>query len=317
MAGQLLGGRYELVERLAAPGRRVVWAAYDRQAERTVAVQVLAGAGPTAEDAARLVEGARAAAVLAGHPNVLAVLDAGLDNGSAYLVTDHVAGRGLDEVLAADGVPDVARAADWAAQVCAGLAAGHAAGLLHGDIKPANLLLAADGTLRILDFGLAGAGAAQEAAAGADTALGSVPWMSPEQVRGGGAEADHRSDLYAVGCLLHQLLTGATPFGDREVTLQFAAQLREAPVAPGRQRAGVPAGLDALVLGLLAKDPADRPQAAAEVATGLTALAREAEAAPGTSDTPGAAVADAVPAPPAVAGFPAAAHPFADTCTGP
>ncbi|MFC7184760.1 serine/threonine-protein kinase, partial [Kitasatospora paranensis] len=302
MEGQVLGGRYEMGERLGAPGRRAVWTAYDRQDGRTVAVQVLVGAVPAPEELDRAAERVRAAAEGVDDTHLVVVRDLGPVDGGLFLVTDHVAGRGLDEVLAAEGTPAPALAVDRARQVCAGLAAAQAAGLVHGDLKPANLLVTADGTVKLLGLGVAGLRPApgQDGAGGGDTALGSVPWMAPELVRGG-EPADHRSDLYAVGCLLYQLLTGTTPFGHREVTLQFGAHLRETPVPPSRHRPGLPAGLDTLVLGLLAKDPAERPQSAAEVAAQLRGLAVEAAAVagPGAGGFPtGAAVVAVAPAAP-------------------
>jgi serine/threonine-protein kinase len=154
-----------------------------------------------------------------------------------------------------------------------------------------------------MDLGGAGLRPApgNDGAGGGDTALAGVPWMAPERVRGGEQADDHRSDLYALGCLLYQLLTGTTPFGHREVTLQFGAHLRETPAPPSRHRPGLPAGLDALVLGLLAKDPEDRPQSAAEVAAQLGGLAVEtaAVAGPGAPGFPAeAAVVAVAPAAP-------------------
>jgi len=301
MEGQLLCGRYELVERLSSGGAGVVWSAYDRQLDRTVAVKVLAAADLAPQDAERLENEARAAAALPDTPHLATVHDFGHDGGSVFVVMEPVAGRSLDEVLATDGVPGPARATDWARQVCAGLETAHAAGLVHGDIKPANLVLADDGSVRILDLGSAWLHPAQglERLGGANTALGSVPWMSPEQVRGDG-DVDHRSDLYSVGCLLYQLLTGSTPFGHLEATVQFGAHLRATPTAPSRHRAGIPAGLDELVLRLLAKSPGERPGSAGEVAAFLGALAPEigaAAAAGFPAASAAAVVAQPVPVP--------------------
>ncbi|GAA0686468.1 hypothetical protein GCM10010193_45420 [Kitasatospora atroaurantiaca] len=281
MEGQLLSGRYELVEHLSSGGAGVVWSAYDRELGRTVTVKVFAGSDLSPEDTQRLEREARAAAALPDNPHVVTVHDFGHDGGSAFVVMEPVAGRSLDEVLTAGGVPDPARATDWVRQVCAGLEAAHAAGLVHGDIKPATLVLADDGTVKVLDLGSAWlhpAAPGPQRLSGANTALGSVPWMSPEQVRGDG-EVDHRSDLYSLGCLLYQLLTGATPFGHLEASVQFGAHLRGTPAAPSRHRAGIPAGLDELVLRLLAKFPEERPASAGEVAALLDALAPEIGAA--------------------------------------
>ncbi|WP_371501513.1 protein kinase [Kitasatospora sp. NBC_00374] len=306
MEGQLLGGRYELMEHLGSGGTGTAWAAHDRQLDRTVALTVVAEAELSPEDAERLAAEAGAAAALTDHPHLAAVHEFGRDGSELFVVTDRVTGRALDELLAAEGAPGAARAVDWARQICAGLAAAHEAGVVHHHLTPADLVLTEDGTVKILGLGIARLRPARgpEPAGGADTGLGRVPWMSPEQVRGD-QEADHRSDLYAVGCILYQLLTGATPFGHREVTVQFGAHLREAPAAPSLRRAGIPAGLDELVLHLLAKAPQERPESAAEVAALLGTVAAGTTTV-ATAGTTAAATAAHTPAP-RIAGFPATA----------
>lgn len=310
MEGQLLCERYELRERRRSGGAGAAWTAYDREDGRTVVVTVLADLATAPADAERAERAARAAAGLPSHPHLAPAGEVVHDDasGTVFTVTGPPAGRTLEDVLAVDGPPDAARAVEWAAQVCAGLAAAHAAGVVHGRIRPAAVEVGADGAVRVLGLGTsvpATPGTVPGTAPGApeaDTALTDVPWMSPEQVRGG--PADHRSDLYAVGCLLHQLLTGVTPFGHREATVQFGAHLRETPQPPGAQRPGLPPGLDALVLRLLAKAPEERPAGAQEAGAALTALKdRAGETATGF---PVAAVAAVVPqaAPPTPGGSP-------------
>ncbi|MEV8092746.1 serine/threonine-protein kinase [Kitasatospora sp. NPDC085879] len=297
MQGQLLDERYELLERLGPAGAGERWRAYDRQLGTPVEVAVLAEPGGDPQEAARLASAARAAADRPAHPHLVTVLDAGEDpaSGTVFAVLEEVHGRSLEEALAADGAPGAARAAEWTRQICAGLAVSHAAGAVHRDLRPAHLVLAADGTVKLPGL-VVDAPPSGRSDGGPAGALAAVPWMSPELVRGE-EQVDARSDLYAVGCLLYQLLTGRPPFGHREPTLQFGAQLREAPAAPSTLRPGIPAGLDALVLRLLAKEPADRPANAGQVLAQLELLAPEIAAA-GTAD------AQAGPVP---AGFPAAA----------
>ncbi|MEW1911894.1 serine/threonine-protein kinase [Kitasatospora sp. NPDC085895] len=316
MQGQLLGERYELLERLAPAGAGERWRAYDRQLGAPVEAAVLAGPGAAPEEAARLAEAARAAAERPDHPHLVTVLDAGTDpaSGTVYAVLEQVAGRSLEEALAADGLPGAARAAEWARQICAGLAASHAAGTVHRDLRPAHLLLAADGTVKLPGLAVDVPETGQPGS-GPSGALAGVPWMSPELVRGA-EHVDERSDLYAVGCLLYQLLTGKPPFGHREPTVQFGAHLREAPAPPSSRQPGVPAGLDELVLQLLAKAPEERPASADEVLDRLDALGPEVAAAgsgpagfaapahePAAPAAPAGSVGSAVPS----AGFPAAA----------
>ncbi|MFW6694120.1 serine/threonine-protein kinase [Streptomyces sp. MAR4 CNX-425] len=280
MTVHLLGGRYELTERISAGGMGVVWAARDRVLHRTVAVKVLSGAGVAPDAVARLEREARAAAGLAENPHVVTVHDFGRDGDAVFVVMERVAGETLDAVLRAGAPPRPDVAADWVRQVCTALEAAHAAGVIHRDIKPANAILTPDGTVKVLDFGIAlfhprhGLERLSR-----DLVVGSVPWMSPEQIRGG--SLDHRSDLYSVGCLLYELLTGRPPFGDRDAYGQFVAHVTEQPTAPGLVRPGVPPALDALTMRLLAKSPDARPDSAAAVAAELAPLSRGPAAAAG------------------------------------
>ncbi|MFC8538187.1 serine/threonine-protein kinase [Streptomyces sp. NPDC057249] len=183
--------------------------------------------------------------------------------------------RALDRVLAAEGPPAVAHAVNWARQVCVALEAAHDAGIVHRDIKPANAVLGPDGTVRVLDFGIAwfhrDLGLDRISQAGG--VLGSAPWMSPEQARG--EEVGPASDLYSLGCLLHQLLCGQPPFGDRDALAQIVAHAQQVPDPPSAHRSGVPVDLDLLVGELLARSPENRPESAAATAARLGAVARE------------------------------------------
>ncbi|WP_199546696.1 protein kinase [Streptomyces sp. N35] len=300
MTHTVLSGRYRLVERLGAGGMGVVWRAEDLVLHREVAVKTVAGPGVTEQAAARLEREARAAAGLSDNQHVVTVHDFGRDGDTLFIVMALAPGRALDRVLTTEGPPAPARALDWARQICFALEAAHAAGIVHRDIKPANAVLGPDGTVRVLDFGIAwfhrDLGLDRLSQAGG--VLGSVPWMSPEQARG--EEVTAASDLYSLGCLLYQLLTGETPFGDREVLAQIVAHASEVPLPPSARRAGLPAELDRLVSALLAKSPDDRPGSAAETAARLGAIARELGAQETTERSP---------APAAPATLPSAAEP--------
>ncbi|MFJ7158850.1 serine/threonine-protein kinase [Streptomyces sp. NPDC101118] len=297
MRGRLLGGRYRLGKRLGAGGMGVVWEAHDDLLHRTVAVKVLPDTPETPEALARLEREARAAAGLSENRHVVTVHDFGREAGTAYVVMERVRGHTLDELLRRWGPPAPARAVEWTRQVCVGLAAAHAAGVVHRDVKPSNVIVTPDLSVKILDFGIAWFHPALglERLTGG-SAIGSAPWMSPEQIQAG--RIDHRTDLYSVGCLLFELLTGRPPFGDRQLHSQFVAHVTEAPVAPGTVRADLPPVLDELVLALLAKSPDDRPQRAADVAARLGGIAGELGAAATSPHPPGP---PSVPAPPAAA----------------
>ncbi|MEV6161281.1 protein kinase [Streptomyces sp. NPDC052052] len=287
MAGHVLGGRYELTERIGAGGMGVVWSARDRLLHRTVAVKVLSGAGGTPDAAVRLEREARAAAGLSENRHVVTVHDFGRDGDTVYVVMERVSGRTLDAFLRAEGPPGPALAVEWVRQVCAALEAAHAAGVVHRDIKPANVILTPDGTVKVLDFGIAWFHPMHGLERiSRDLVAGSAPWMSPEQIQG--AQMDHRSDLYSTGCLLYELLTGRTPFGDRDTYSLFVAHVTEPVVAPGLLRPGIPAALDTLTLRLLAKSPNDRPGSASEVAARLGAVGRDLGAVATTPYNPSA-----------------------------
>ncbi|MFI6978932.1 serine/threonine-protein kinase, partial [Embleya sp. NPDC050154] len=268
MAVRVLGVRYELVAFVGRGGMGEVWEGRDRVIERRVAVKLLPYDRHDTFGADLFFREARTAGRLS-HAGVVTVFDLGQDpdDGTLYLVMEYVTGRDVGAVLREDGPGPVATAADWTAQTAAALHAAHTAGVVHRDLKPANLMLGPDGRIKILDFGIARYMAATHKSS---KVIGTLAYMPPE--RFDGLPGDPRSDLYSLGCVLHELLTGHTPFQAVGAVAMMAAHVHAAPVAPGRTRAGVPAALDDLVLALLAKDPDHRPASAAEVHQRLAEL---------------------------------------------
>ncbi|MFG3285541.1 PQQ-binding-like beta-propeller repeat protein [Streptomyces sp. NPDC048111] len=236
-----------------------------------MAVKVLPGFAADNQAADRLEREARAAARISDD-HVVTVHDYGRDGNTVYVVMELADGRALDAVLREAGLLGLGQAVDWTRQVCLALAAAHAKGVVHRDIKPANVMIGSGGKVKVVDFGIAWFDPALglERLSRSHAVLGSAPWMSPEQGRGG--SVDHRSDLYSVGCLLHQLLTGRTPFGQRDAVGQLLAHAMETPDRPSARRAGVPDELDRLVLDLLAKEPGSRPASALDVADRLQVI---------------------------------------------
>jgi len=258
----LLNGRYRLDEIIGGGATATIWRAWDHRLDRDVAVKVLdgTGLGRDAGERARLGDEARTLARLS-HPNILAVFDSGVDNGVAYVVTEVVEDRSAARRLA-DGVMSVAEAASVMAQVCDALAAAHAAGVVHGDIKPGNILLGPGRTVRVCDFGIARL-LHTTALTASDIGIGTSCYMSPEQVAG--RPLDGRADLYAVGWVLFRMLTGIAPFvGENAFDVAHRLMHDQLPTVRSR-RADVPEDLDRLVSRLLAEDPAQRPATAAEV----------------------------------------------------
>jgi eukaryotic-like serine/threonine-protein kinase len=311
LEGRILDGRYRLGSLLGVGGMARVYLASDWVLERQVAVKVLSP--PFAQDPVfveRFRREARAAARVS-HPNVVAVFDSGSDAGEHYLVMEYVAGQSLAELLADQGRLAPRRAAELGVEVCAALAAAHAQGLVHRDVKPANVLVGAEGRVKVADFGIVKA-AATVTLTGNGTVLGTAAYLSPEQAQGGPVDA--RSDLYSLGCVLYELVTGAPPFGsgaDSSPVAVATRHLHQPPEPPSAHNPQVDASLDAVVLTALAKDPARRYQSASELQAALErVLAGDAVAAgPGR---PGAAAVPTEPLP----GLPARTGVLAAT-TGP
>ncbi|MEE1737670.1 PQQ-binding-like beta-propeller repeat protein [Streptomyces sp. BE147] len=274
----ILADRYRLVRPLGRGGMGEVWEAQDASLRRPVAVKVisvLAGGGSRADEArARFLREARITAALQ-HPHIVTVHDLGEaatgQGTTPFLVMELLRGEGLDAVVRRGpaGEEDVAR---WGAQVCDALGEAHAAGILHRDIKPANLFVAASGNLKVLDFGIARA--ADASATGdrlTDTGfmVGTAAYMAPEQARG---RPEQRSDLYSLGCVLFELLTGRLPFDAPDTLGYVTAHLHDPPPAPSSVVPGVPAAWDRLVGRLLAKDAGERYESAAVLADELRRL---------------------------------------------
>ena len=255
--GVALGHRYELEERVGAGGFSDVWRARDLTLDRTVAVKVLHAAYvQDAEALARFRAEARHAGSLA-HENIARVYDYGEPH-PPYLVMELVDGPSFAQVLTS-GPMDPVRAMDVVAQAAAGLQAAHEAGLVHRDIKPGNLLITPDGIVKITDFGISHAvGSAGVTSTG--LVVGTPGYLAPERAAGGGATA--LSDLYSLGVVAYECLAGAPPFDGTALEVALAHVIRPLPALPSF----VPADVRALVAHLTAKDPADRPGSAAEVA---------------------------------------------------
>ncbi|MEV0525903.1 protein kinase [Streptomyces sp. NPDC050439] len=286
MRGRLLNGRYELLERLGAGGMGEVWRARDQSLGREVAVKLFAAADSADADEleqllARFRQEARAAASL-DSPYIVAVHDHGTDDGTdggtsqptPYLVMALVQGRSLDHVLRESVRVSVADALRWGADVCRALDAAHSAGVVHRDIKPGNIMITQDGTAKVVDFGIAtfverAAGDSRLTRTG-DLPFGSVPYLAPERFRQ--EPGDGRTDLYALGCVLYELLVGRPPFTGSAAGVMFN-HVNDAPLRPSRARPEVPAPVERLVLDLLAKDPADRPADAATTLERILAAA--------------------------------------------
>jgi eukaryotic-like serine/threonine-protein kinase len=266
--GHVLADRYELGPVLGQGGMARVHQGLDRQLGRQVAIKVLAPPfDRDREFVERFRREARAAAGLS-HPNVVAVFDSGSDDGTHFIVTELVEGETLADRLRRDGPMPPADAVAVAVDIARALAAAHTRGLIHRDIKPGNVMLLPDGRVKVVDFGIA-------RAAGSDTltntgvVLGSTAYLSPEQA--GGQPVDERADLYSLGCVLYEMLTGHVPFrADTPIATMYRHVNEDAP--PPSTIAPVQPELEDVVMRCLEKDPKRRFASAAELEAALLAV---------------------------------------------
>lgn len=257
----LFDGRYRIVRKLGTGGMANVYLAEDQELGRSVAIKILDERHAADEQfVERFRREAKNAAALS-HPNIVAIYDRGDAEGTYYIAMEYLDGRTLKELLVRFGTPPVKIAIGYTRQVLSALAFAHKHGLVHRDIKPHNVLVDSGGHVKVTDFGIARSEASQMTEAG--SIIGTAQYLSPEQARG--APVDARSDIYSVGVLLYELLTGAVPFtGDTPVEIAMK-HLSAVPEPPSKKRPDVPRGLDLAVVRALAKDPAERYQSAEEM----------------------------------------------------
>ncbi|MCU1461950.1 MAG: Serine/threonine protein kinase [Acidimicrobiales bacterium] len=261
--------RYRLVRLIAQGGMAQVWEGHDPVLDRPVAVKIL-HPHLAADDAflERFRREAVAAAKLA-HPNVVATYDTGVDGGLAFIVMELVRGHTLRDELGR-GPLTPGRSAYIAAEVADALEYAHQAGIVHRDVKPANILLCDDGRVKVADFGIAKAASVGRDLTQTGALLGTAKYLSPEQVDG--QPQDRRSDVYALGVVLYEMLCGRPPFTAETEMAIALAHLRSEPMSPRRVRAGVPRPLEAVVLRAMAKSPVDRFQTAADFCIALRSV---------------------------------------------
>jgi serine/threonine-protein kinase len=266
LVGETLSNRYRLIARVAGGGMGEVYRGHDLLLDRGVAVKVLQpGLASDPELVARFKNEARAAARLT-HPNVVAVYDWGCeDERTYYMVMEYVSGTDLRDVLVTSGSVDVEQAVEIVTGVCDALAAAHAGGLVHRDVKPENVLIARSGMVKVADFGIAAIADADRTAPGG-AIPGTLRYLAPEQAAG--REATTASDLWAAGALLSELITGAPPLQGAGADL-IRRRATEAPLPPSLLIAGVPPGVDAIVLRACAVDPSARFESASEMGATL------------------------------------------------
>ena len=277
---QVFDGRYKVVRKLGTGGMANVYLAEDQELGRRVAIKMLDDRHAQDEQfVERFRREAKNAAGLS-HPNIVSIYDRGQAEGTYYIAMEYLEGRTLKELLVSRGPTPLAVAIDYARQILAALGFAHRNGIVHRDIKPHNVVVAPDGRLKVTDFGIARAGASQMTETG--SIIGTAQYLSPEQAKG--APVTPASDIYSVGIVLYEMLTGSVPFtGDTPLEIAMK-HLSAIPEPPSEKRREIPHELDSIVLRALAKDPADRYQSTDEMDADLARAARGQAVAPETEE---------------------------------
>jgi eukaryotic-like serine/threonine-protein kinase len=280
LIGTLFDGRYQVVRKLGAGGMANVYLAEDQELGRRVAIKILNDRHANDDQfVERFRREAKNAAALS-HPNIVSIYDRGEAEGTYYIAMEYLDGRSLKELVVSRGEAPIGLTVDYARQILSALRFAHRHGIVHRDIKPHNVLVDGDGRVKVTDFGIARAGTSQMTEAG--SIVGTAQYLSPEQAKGG--DVDPRSDLYSLGVVLYELLTGDVPFnGDTPVEIAMK-HLSAVPEPPSKRRRDVPRNLDLVVMRALAKDPDDRYQSAEEMDADLERVARGLAVSPETED---------------------------------
>src|SRR6188768_3788228 len=270
LIGTVFDGRYRIIRKLGAGGMADVYLAEDQELGRRVAIKIL-NDRHAADDSfiERFRREAKNAAGLS-HPNIVSIYDRGEAEGTYYIAMEFLDGRSLKELIVGRGPAPIKTAIDYARQILAAVGFAHKHGIVHRDVKPHNVLVGGEGRLKVTDFGIARAGASQMTEVG--SIIGTAQYLSPEQAKG--APVDQTSDLYSVGIVLYELLTGKVPFtGDSPVEIAMK-HISAIPEPPSSLRPDIPEDLDLIVLRALGKTPEDRYPSAEEMDKDLARVAQ-------------------------------------------
>src|SRR5882757_8646561 len=286
LAGRVFSSRYEIQREVAQGGMAEVYLARDQLLNRLVALKALFpeyAREPSFVE--RFRREAQAAANL-NHPNIVAIYDWGQESGTYFIVMEYVEGRSLRDLIRSEGRLEAGQAADITAEIASALAFAHRSGVVHRDVKPGNVLLTRSGTVKVTDFGIARAGAS-DGLTQTGSVMGTATYFSPEQAQG--LPVDGRSDVYALGVVLYEMVTGVAPFTAESPVSVAYKHVRETAVLPTERNPDVPPDLEHIIVTALAKAPENRYQTADDMRADILRFRRGRP----VVGAPGAVVADA------------------------
>ncbi len=262
LIGKTLANRYEIIEEIGSGGMAVVFKARCKLLNRFVAVKILRPEFEKDNEFVRRFNVEAQAAASLSHTNIVSIFDVGNESGLHYIVMEYIEGESLKEYIDRNHKLEWRIAVEFAIQICKGIEQAHKNNIIHRDIKPHNVLMTADGVLKITDFGIARA-TAQSTMTAEDKAIGSVHYISPEQARGG--YTDFRTDIYSLGIVLYEMLTGVVPFDNESAVSIAIKHLQEKPVPPREYNLAIPMAVENIVLKAIAKEVSARYQTVTEL----------------------------------------------------
>ena len=272
--GKKLDGRYEIIERIGEGGMADVYRATDVVDNKTVAVKILKKEFAENEEFLRRFRNESKAIALLSHPNIVKIFDVGFSDRIQFIVMEYIDGFTLNEYMEQEGQLDWRDAVHYILQILRALQHAHSKGIVHRDIKPQNIMMLQDGTIKVMDFGIAKF-AREDGKTGTDKAIGTVHYISPEQARG--AATDAKSDIYSVGVMFYEMLTGKKPFDtDNPVSIAVMHMQAEVPL-PHTVRADIQTGLEEIILRAMQKNPKDRYQSAREMMDDIESFKEDPE----------------------------------------
>ena len=270
--GKRLDGRYEILEIIGVGGMAVVYKAHDNQENRTVAVKILKPEFVSNEEFLRRFKNESKAIAMLSHPNIVKVYDVSFGDLIQYIVMEYIEGITLKEYIEQRGSLRWKDAVHFTIQILKGLQHAHDKGIVHRDVKPQNIMVLPDGTIKVTDFGIARFARSDQRTI-TDKAIGSVHYISPEQARG--EKTDEKSDIYSLGVILYEMITGQMPFQAESAVSVAIMQLQREPKTPTEINGSIPMGLEQITMHAMQKNPERRYQSAAEMLCDLDAFRKD------------------------------------------